>query len=54
MKNKKLNELAICGMEAVKALEKAHGDNITRFYFNQERASQFADYAAALLLQKPL
>lgn len=52
MKNKKLNELAICGMEAVKALEKAHGDIITRFYFNQERASQFGGLCRRLAAAK--
>ncbi len=52
MKNKKLHELAVCGIEAVKALEKAHGDIITRLYFNQERAPQFGGLCKRLAAAK--
>ena len=41
MKNKKNNELAVCGFAAVKKLEKNHPEKITRLYFTQEVAPKF-------------
>ena len=41
MKNKKNNELAVCGFAAVKKLEKNHPEKITRLYFTEEVAPKF-------------
>lgn len=41
MKNKKNNELAVCGFAAVKKLEKNHRDQIRRLYFTKETAPLF-------------
>lgn len=41
MKNKKNNELAVCGFAAVKKLEKNHRDQIRRLYFTKEVAPLF-------------
>ena len=41
MKNKKNNELAVCGFAAVKKLEKNHPEKITRLYFTAEQAPKF-------------
>ena len=41
MKNKKNNELAVCGFAAVKKLEKNHPERITRLYFTEEVAPKF-------------
>ena len=41
MKNKQFKELAVCGVEAVKALGKKNPDSITRFYYNTEHATMF-------------
>ena len=41
MKNKQFKELAVCGVEAVKALGKKNPDSITRFYYNAEHAPMF-------------
>ena len=41
MKNKKNNELAVCGFAAVKKLEKNHRDQIRRLYFTKEVAPFF-------------
>lgn len=41
MKNKKNNELAVCGFAAVKKLEKNHPQKITRLYFTEEVAPKF-------------
>ena len=41
MKNKKNNELAVCGFSAVKKLEKNHPEKITRLYFTEEVAPKF-------------
>ena len=41
MKNKKNNELAVCGFAAVKKLEKNHPEKITRLYFTAEVAPKF-------------
>lgn len=41
MKNTQNNELAVCGLSAVKKLEKNRGDLIRRLYFTKETASLF-------------
>lgn len=41
MKNKLKNELAVCGIEAVKALERNNFEKIKRFYFNEEKKTYF-------------
>ena len=41
MKNKRNNELAVCGFSAVKKLEKNHPEKITRLYFTPEVAPKF-------------
>ncbi|MBO5137785.1 MAG: RNA methyltransferase [Spirochaetaceae bacterium] len=52
MKNKQYNELAVCGLAAVKALAKEHPEQIRRFYFSNERASLFGDLCKRLAKQK--
>ena len=41
MKNKRNNELAVCGFATVKKLEKNHPEKITRLYFTAEVAPKF-------------
>ena len=41
MKNKKNNELAVCGFATVKKLEKNHPEKIRRLYFTEEVAPKF-------------
>lgn len=41
MKNKRNNELAVCGFAAVKKLEKNHPEKIKRLYFTPELAPKF-------------
>ena len=41
MKNKKNNELAVCGFATVKKLEKNHPEKIRRLYFTEDVASKF-------------
>lgn len=41
MKNKRNNELAVCGFATVKKLEKNHPEKIKRLYFTQEVAPKF-------------
>ncbi len=41
MKNKKRNELAVCGFAAVKKLEKNHPEKRVRLYFTEEQAPKF-------------
>ena len=43
MKNKYTNELAVCGIEAVKALAKNNWEKIRRFYYAEERKYDFSD-----------
>ncbi len=43
MKNTQKKELAVCGMEAVKALCKVHPDSIRRLYFSIEKSPEFKD-----------
>lgn len=52
MKNKKNNELAVCGFAAVKTLEKVHGDRITRLYFSEERAPLFGGLCKKMAASK--
>ena len=52
MKNKKNNELAICGLAAVRALSKEHPEKIQRFYFSSSKASQFGDLCKYLAQNK--
>ncbi len=42
MKNKQFNELAVCGLEAVKSLGKHNAHFITRFYFAENRKNDFS------------
>ena len=48
MKNKHTNELAVCGIEAVKALAKHNQKKIRRFYYSVERKYDFSDLCKAL------
>lgn len=48
MKNKKNNELAVCGFAAVKKLEKNHRDWIRRLYFTKETAPLFGGLCKSL------
>lgn len=48
MKNKQNNELAVCGLAAVKKLERQHGDRIRRLYFTEETAPLFGGLCKAL------
>lgn len=41
MKNTQRNELAVCGMSAVKKLERRNSDSIRRLYFTQDAAPKF-------------
>lgn len=41
MKNTQRNELAVCGMSAVKKLERRNADSIRRLYFTQDAAPKF-------------
>ncbi len=52
MKNKLNNELAVCGFEAVKALEKNHQELITRLYFSAERAPLFGGLCKKMAARK--
>lgn len=48
MKNKQTNELAVCGMKAVKELAAIHPEKISRLFFAQDRAPEFGKVCAAL------
>ncbi len=48
MKNKQNNELAVCGFEAVKAIERHDSAKIRRLYFTPERAPQFGALCRAI------
>ena len=52
MKNTQKKELAVCGLEAVKALAKIHGDKIRRLYFTKERRFEFGDICKQMALRK--
>ncbi len=42
MKNKQFNELAVCGFEAVKSLGRHNPHLITRFYYSENRKTDFS------------
>lgn len=48
MKNKQLNELAVCGFESVKALGEYNSDKITRLFFSKDRALSFGSLCKKL------
>ena len=52
MKNKQRNELAVCGMAAVKKLEKKHNDKIQRLYFTEKTAPLFGGLCKTLAKNK--
>ena len=52
MKNKLNKELAVCGFEAVKALERNSPEKIQRLYFTADRASQFGDLCRSMAKRK--
>lgn len=52
MKNKKNNELAVCGFAAVKALGKEHPESIRRFYYSEENSKKFGDLCRFLAQNK--
>lgn len=52
MRNKQFKELAICGMEAVKSLERNNPGKIKRFYFNSQRAPLFGGLCKRLAAAK--
>lgn len=52
MKNKQRNELAVCGMSAVKKLEKKHSDRIQRLYFTEKNAPLFGGLCKTLAKNK--
>ena len=52
MKNKQRNELAVCGMAAVKKLEKKHSDKIQRLYFSEKNAPLFGGLCKTLAKNK--
>ena len=52
MKNTQKRELAVCGLEAVKALAKVHGDKIKRLYFTKDRKFEFGDICKQMASRK--
>lgn len=52
MKNKQNKQLAVCGIEAVKSLERSHPEAIRKLYFNEERAPHFGGLCKKLAKQK--
>ncbi len=52
MKNKQFNELAVCGLEAVKSLSKHNAHLITRLYFTENRKGQFSNLCKELAQNK--
>ena len=52
MKNKRNKELAVCGFEAVKAIEKNNPQIITRLYFTADRSHQFGDLCRSMAQRK--
>ena len=52
MKNTQKNELAVCGLEAVKALAKMHGDRINRLYFTKDRRFEFGEICKQMAARK--
>ena len=52
MKNKRNKELAVCGFEAVKSLERNSPEKIQRLYFTADRAAQFGDLCRSMAKRK--
>ncbi len=52
MKNKRNNELAVCGLEAVESLGKLNPELITRLYFAENRVSQLGALCKKLAQNK--
>ncbi len=52
MKNKLNKELAVCGFEAVKSLERNSPEKIQRLYFTADRAAQFGDLCRSMAKRK--
>lgn len=52
MRNKKNNELAVCGFAAVRALGREHPENIRRFYYSEENSRKFGDLCRFLAQNK--
>ncbi len=52
MKNKRNNELAVCGFAAVKVLEKNNAGRIQRLYFTKDRAPLFGGLCKKLAAEK--
>ena len=52
MKNTQKKELAVCGLEAVKALAKVHSEKIRRLYFNKDRKFEFGDLCKQMASRK--
>ena len=52
MRNKKNNELAVCGFATVKKLEKQNSDKIRRLYFTEEVAPLFGGLCKKLAARK--
>lgn len=52
MRNKKNNELAVCGFAAVKKLEKKNSERIRRLYFTEEVAPLFGGLCKTLAKRK--
>ena len=54
MKNKQFRELAVCGLEAVRALAEKHPEKIQRLFFTQDRARHFGPVCKSLAASKRL
>ena len=52
MKNTQKRELAVCGLEAVKALAKVHGEKIRRLYFTKDRKFEFGEICKQMASRK--
>lgn len=52
MKNKRNEELAVCGINAVKAVEKNRPESITRLYVSEERAPLFGSLCKVLAARR--
>ena len=54
MKNTQRRELAICGLESVRALAAGRPDSVKRFFYAEERAREFGKLCARLsVLRRP-
>lgn len=52
MRNKLTGELAVCGLNAVRALAEVHPERIHRFFFREDRAQLFGKTCKYLALQR--